>query len=70
MLDADSSPNWGFSCFSCVAAIWGLGGAEGGVGEKAGFAGGGSLAWVPHEGLWCQPGDNCNSFLFEPNGFI
>lgn len=32
MLDADSSPNWGFSRFGCVEAVWGLGGVEGGVG--------------------------------------
>lgn len=38
--------------------------------QKAGFAAGGSLAWVLHEGLWCQPCDSTDFFLLEPTGFI
>ena len=81
MPDADSFPYWGFSRFGCVEAVWGLGSVEGGVGVrqaslylsgagKAAFAARGLLAWVLHEGLWCQSDDSPNSFLLRSSGFI
>lgn len=81
MPGADSSPNWGFSRFGCVDAVWGLGSVDEGVGSgeaslclfgarKAGFSARGSLAWVLYEGLRCQLGDSPSSFLLEPSGFI